>query len=157
MNGRRRECALCRELIAFRVSWRWENQPVPVGSLQYADVCANQAHVDHFRVAWEGMGSDDGEAPIVVEVTEQAPPPPLPKGMNVQPKRRVFDPTWLQAHWSSGYGVLVECEFISPESRLGAPATLHVPDDMVLPLMKVLREYSIDRRSQPLEGATVDE
>jgi hypothetical protein len=172
MNQRRRECAMCKKPIAFRVWARWDGgteppEPRPYPRWDQTDsglealarmagqgqsvqqlVCAD--HIEHFESGWSRMSGLD-PATIVVGHEPAKPPPPLPKGHNIKPEThwdgRVkynSDPEW---------GVFVRCRTVTPESAIGRPVDVFVPPEMVTAMLEVFKQAAIDQRKQTMSEA----
>lgn len=75
--------------------------------------------------------------------------------MIVQPKSLDIDGTpVLIVHPSEGHGVYIAARVISPKGMAGRGAVdLHVPAELVVPLLKVLRQAAANQRSTPMTEA----
>jgi hypothetical protein len=177
MNKKRRECAMCKKPIAYRVWARWDGgtepppahpypsvmeaitDPFRAGSMSYLlgdgkttqqRVCAD--HIEHFEKGWSRMsGLEPGEK-VVVGHEPCKPPPPLPKGHNIKPDT-YYDGTLKHTTDFESGALWVECRTWSPESAIGRPVTLYIPPEMLVPMLNLLKESAIGYRQQSLAEA----
>lgn len=169
---------MCKNLITHRVWARWDGgkeappakpdppppsgQPHDLSSISSfmaglhgdtAEALVCERHIEHFESGWSRMSGVDPKI-IVVGHEPRRPPPPLPKGHNIVPELNWEGQiSWGNGQYLPGYGLILNCRTFTPESAVGNPVTLHISEELIVPMLNLLKNAAAEQRRQTLAEA----